>query len=131
MPFLDTLIQIEEGRKLKTTVYRKKTHTNQYLAFTSHHPLHQKLGVVRTLLDRCEGFVMQQDKEIDTENIKKALSGCGYPRWSMDLVEKKLDQGRNKEKYLAEKEQKNKGMVVLPYVKGLTEGVERIMRKKP
>ena len=29
-----------------------------------------------------------------------------------------------------EKEQKNKGMIVLPYVRGLSERVERIMRKK-
>ena len=49
------------------------------------------------------------------------------------MVEKKLvdkeQQGRNKN-MLLEKEQKNKGVVVLPYVKSLTERVERIMRKK-
>ena len=74
------------------------------------------------------------NKETEKENIKKASAGCGYPSWSMDLVEKTLadkeEQGRNKKKKLVEKEQKNKGMVVLPYVKGLTERVERIMRKK-
>ena len=76
----------------------------------------------------------QEDKELEKENIKKALSGCGYPRWSMDLVEKKLaekeDQGRSKTKKLAEREQKNRGMVVLPYSKGLTEREERIMRNQ-
>ena len=43
--------------------------------------------VVRTLLVRCEGVVMEEeDKGIEKENIKKALVGFGYPRWSMDLV---------------------------------------------
>ena len=70
------------------------------MSFTSHLPLNQILGVVRTLLDRCEGVVMdEEDKEIEKEHIEKALADCGYPRWSMDLVENKLaikeEQGRN------------------------------------
>ena len=60
----------------------------------------------------------------EKENIKTSLAGSGYPRWSMDLVEKKVadkeEQGRNKKNKLVEREQKNKCMVVLPYVKGLT-----------
>ena len=46
----------------------------------------------------------EEDKEIEKENVRKALAGCGYPRWSMDLVEKKVadkeEQGRNKKKML-------------------------------
>ena len=53
IPFLDTLIQKQEDGRLKSEVYWKKTHTNQYLAFDSHHILYQKwkwLGMYWTYL---------------------------------------------------------------------------------
>ena len=50
IPFLDTLIVRKEDGSVKVLVYRKPTHTDQYLNYQSHHPLHQKLGLIRTLL---------------------------------------------------------------------------------
>ena len=46
--------------------------------FRSHHSLHQKLGVVRTLVDRCDKIVSEdQDKLQEESNIKSVLSHCG------------------------------------------------------
>ena len=81
--FLDTLLQRKEDGSVKVKVYRKKTHTNQYLAFDSHHPLHQKLVVPRTLLNRCEEIVTEdEDRKEERNTIKNALNICGYPDWT-------------------------------------------------
>ena len=49
IPMLDTKISILDDGSLKFEVYRKKTHTDQYMQYDSHQPLQHKLGVVRTL----------------------------------------------------------------------------------
>ena len=93
--FLDTLLERKEDGSVKVKVYRKKTHTNQYLAFDSHHPLHQKLGVPRTLLNRCDEIVTEEeDRKEERNTIKNALNICGYPDWTIKRVEENL---RNKE----------------------------------
>jgi len=73
IPFLDTLIVRKTDRRVKLLVYRKKTRTDQYLHFSSHHPLQHKLSVVRTLLDRSSQIVteeedrQQEEHSFDTE----------------------------------------------------------------
>ncbi|XP_022110791.1 uncharacterized protein LOC110990219 [Acanthaster planci] len=40
--FLDTMVHREPDSGLTSTIYRKPTHTDQYLAFDSHHPMSVK-----------------------------------------------------------------------------------------
>ena len=61
IPFLDTLITRREDGSIKLLVYRKATHTDQYLSFQSHHPLQHKLAVIRTLLERSDSIVMEEE----------------------------------------------------------------------
>jgi len=46
IPFLDTSVSRDSNGVLTTTVYRKPTHTDQYLAYDSHHPQSVKRGIV-------------------------------------------------------------------------------------
>ena len=53
IPFLDTSVSRDSNGLLTTTVYRKPTHTDQYLAYDSHHPQSVKRGIVNCLYDRA------------------------------------------------------------------------------
>ncbi|CAH1271346.1 Hypp4630 [Branchiostoma lanceolatum] len=124
LPFLDTLLVRKGDGSVKLLVYRKSTHTDQYLNFQSHHPLHQKLGVIRTLMDRCNAVVTEdQDKELETQHIKRALMRCGYPEWTFQKVEQQRRRKQTeKTKTSKQQEEKAKGMVldeagILPSIK--------------
>ena len=49
IPFLDTTVTWDSDGLLNTTVYRKSTHTDQYLAYDSHNPQSVKRGIVKRL----------------------------------------------------------------------------------
>ena len=80
LPFLDVLLEHEADGLISTTVYRKPTHKDQYLDFSSHPPLTHKITVVKTLHGRSEAIsssVPHEDSKI--RHIKQALSTNGYP----------------------------------------------------
>ena len=52
MPFLDILVTPQEEGTLTTKVYRKPTHTDQYLQWDSHHNLACKYSVINTLTQK-------------------------------------------------------------------------------
>ena len=131
LPFLDTLITRKQDGNFKLSIYRKPTHTNQYLQFQSHHPLHQKLGVVKTLLDRKENIVTEQEDLIEEDkNISQALGACGYPKWSIDKVKDNKAHPKIKTQNSGkDRQNKNKGLVTIPYVEGLSNKLSRIFKK--
>ncbi|XP_072030403.1 uncharacterized protein [Amphiura filiformis] len=98
IPFLDTRIVRKQDGTVKLLVYRKKTHTDQYLNFTSQHTLHQKLGVIRTLLDRMHNIVTEdEDKKEEEERIRIALANCGYPEWTIEKVKQQMKNKAKKD----------------------------------
>ena len=56
IPFLDTSVTRDSDGLLTTRVYKKPTHTDQYLAYDSHHPQSVKPGIVKCLHDRAENL---------------------------------------------------------------------------
>ena len=130
LPFLDTLIVRKEDGSLKLLVYRKPTHTDQYLNYESHHPLHQKLGVIRTLFDRKNNIVTEEDdKREEEKKVREALETCGYPKWTYEKVKNQMKQ-KTPKKVTKKKDDtiKCRGMTVLPYVNGVTEKISRVMK---
>ena len=56
LAFLDVQLSRNDDGTVCTSVYCKATHTNQYLAFESHHPIAHKVAVVKTLMSRAEAL---------------------------------------------------------------------------
>lgn len=52
LPFLDVLVNREDNQ-INTTVFRKPTHTGQYINKFSNHPDHVKRGIIRSLHGRA------------------------------------------------------------------------------
>ncbi|XP_070532995.1 uncharacterized protein [Ptychodera flava] len=124
LAFLDTLSVVQEDGSINLKIYRKPTHTDQYLNFTSNHPLQQKLGVIQTLFHRAESVITDTtDCVEEKQHITQALAKCGYPSWTFNRVSKQSKPKATTSK--ARKDFVRKGQNVLPYVKGISEALKR------
>ena len=52
--YLNTIVKLEADGNLSTTVYRRPTHTDQYIQWNSHHHLSVKFSVINTLNHRAQ-----------------------------------------------------------------------------
>jgi len=57
LQFLDLLIVRNKEGDVKLHMHRKPNYTDQYLNFSSHHPIEHKMSVVRILLERSQSLV--------------------------------------------------------------------------
>ena len=87
--------------------------------------------MVRTLLDRCDYLITEkEDKEVEEQHIRRALTKCGYPSWTFTKIRKQmLIQKEDKKKSRKEVKDKNRGLIVIPYVKGVSEAISRVFKK--
>ena len=129
MPFLDILVTPQEDRTLTSKVYRKPTHTDQYLQWDSHHNLACKYSVINTLTHRAKA--VYSNPQLLTEelnHLESALSKCKYPRWAFQKVLKEQKGKKNKRKERNTITQK-RCHIVVPYTKGLCESYKSICSK--
>ena len=78
LAFLDTLLK-RNNVEISVLVYRKPTHTDQYLHYSYHHQTSCKESVVSSLFNRAYSIMATKD-ELHKENarIKQALKENGY-----------------------------------------------------
>ena len=118
--FLDTEVQRKEDGSIKIAIYRKPTHTDQYLDWRSNHHISQKSGIFKTFQHRIETLITEDiDKDKETRHAKKALKRCGHPNWTLNRKQK------------PEKQEKMETVkkISIPYVKGTSEKISRTLRK--
>ena len=66
LPFLDTLVQQNPDKIISVKVYRKSTHTNPYLNYTSH----LQNSVITALFDSADNVVSnEKDKAEEKQHI--------------------------------------------------------------
>ena len=132
MPFLDILITPAEDGSLKTSVYRKQTHTDLYLQWDSHHNIPSEYSVASTLYHRantiCSDPTLLHEEE---QHLFKALSKCKYPIWAIHRAKLK-SQNPNRTKQRRINNQKgprntnNQNLyMMVPYHQGLSERVKK------
>ena len=138
IPFLDTMVKPEADGILFITVYRKPTHTNQYLQWDSCHYLSAKFSVIHILSHRAKTVyskpeLLKQEKD----HLRKAFTKCKYPKWALDKVEKRLNRSTSEVSdgvnnhdttatYAATNGDKTKGHIIIPYTQGLCESIKKI-----
>ena len=129
LPFLDVLVMRDEKGKLKTTVYRKPTHTDRYIPFHSYRGMQAKANSVRTLMKRAHDLTPDQYllKE-ELQHVRGVLRCNGYPN---GMVRKYKVQEQRESEMDDNEEDENKPLATakIPYVKGLSEEIRRILGK--
>ena len=136
LPFLDVLVTPQTDGSLSTSVYRKPTHTNQYLQWDSHHSISAKYNVISTLFHRAkEMYSTKQQLKEEQDHIQQALTLCRHPRWALNRVEKKtrvLKQSENHGKGLKDNNTKSnirRTHITVPYNRGLSESFKNTCKK--
>ena len=120
LSFCACLVTIDIERTFSVAIFRKDTHTYQYFNFQSSHPLHRKLGLVKTLFHRADNQVSKPD---DMLSEQKHLRQCGYKNSIIDHV---INFNKLHNTKTATSIQKNERYVALPYYGELSEKMKRI-----
>ena len=63
LPMLDVVLHRRKDGGINTTIFRKPTHTERYLPFTSHHPYSMKQAVVMALTSRLSYISSELEEE--------------------------------------------------------------------
>ena len=127
---------IRANDSITTDIYRKATLTDQYLQWASNHPVHQKLGIVRTLMHHAETLIKDEARvKIEKEKVRVALRNCGYPDWTLKEGEQLGKRKKRREEDMQEQdgeirlEEPKKAFEVLPYMKGVTARLQRAYKQ--
>ena len=124
LAFLDTIVTHHSDGFFSTAVYRKKTHTDKYLSFDSHHPLAHKVAVAKTLFIRANNICSSaRDYTRERSHIETALIKNGYPQ---TFIKKNSIISTNVTPSDSAI-QEPVATVVLPYVRHVSESIKRIL----
>ena len=121
LPFLDILLSQDTDGSISTSVYRKPTHTDQYLHFLLHHPVAHKWSVVKTLMSRAEDLSSSTVNRVKEEkHMVEALQRNGYPK---GFIQRQTCLHAEK---AAQQNSETHVTLTLPYIGGLSQSIRWI-----
>ena len=114
---------------IKTTVIFLRlfypTHTERYLSFHSHHPIAHKRAVAKSLTNRAKIIPSSSDQRSkEMKQVTAALVANGYPKCFVIDVSKPKRPSQQLSKTAPDAA---RGFCILPYTKGTTEPIKRVL----
>ena len=138
LPFLDTLVTIQPDNTFSTSVYRKPTHTDQYLHWDSNHHITAKQSVFNTLAQRATTVSSTQellDKEL--QHIKTALQHCQFPAWALNQWEHKFKHpnqistsNNTNNNHSSNNNNNYKTTIVVPYITNTADKFKQLCKRR-
>nr|CAH8866432.1 unnamed protein product [Trichobilharzia regenti] len=81
LPKLDCKLQRMTDGSMKTTIYKKATHSGRFLDYHSAHPLSVKRGLIQGLADRIRRLITTpEDQRKEIKVLFKMLLENNYPK---------------------------------------------------
>ena len=126
IPFLDCLVSRDDTR-LRTTVYRKPTHTDRLLDQSSYNPTSHRATMVRTLTRPAQIICDSADNLRDeNEQLRQIFNKNDYSDEFIDTNNYKQNKQNDE---CANTETKNELTTVSkPYIRGTSETIARILK---
>ena len=124
IPFLDCLVT-RDNKKLKTTIYRKPTHTDRSLDQSSYNPTSHKATTIWTLTRQAQLVCDSPDSlQDETDYLNNVFSKNNY---NTDFVRRNTHSNTDSNTQT----NVNSGPVTtatVPYIRGSSETIERILQ---
>ena len=118
-------VQLERsGTSALTSVFCKKTHTNNYLNVSAHHPAKVFRGVVQCLRVRAEKVCGGRKRWQEIQHLRQVFMANGYP----GAVVKNNLRGRTTPTITTVETDSPPKLLHIPYVKGVSERIERMCK---
>ena len=132
--FLDTLLKRNNG-EISVLVYRKPTHTDQYLHYNSHHQTSCKESAVSSLFNRAYSIITNKyDLHKENTRIQQVLKENGYQRSIISKIFQRitnmhsLPQSQQLMQATDIQEGEIRMSINLPYIESTSEKLQCIFR---
>ena len=104
------------------SVHYKKTHTNINVKKRSNHPESMKRAIIKGFADRARALCDEKHLTEELHNIEDVFVVNRYPRVTVRRFMEQRPQQIDKRE---QEEQESRGVVTIPYLKGLSEQFRR------